>query len=174
MFLFWLRQLPRCCDRTPASVSPPAEGRSSPTNTLVFPLVPSFYWVLYGSIYSFPLLRYSCLLSAGVPRAFLCLKVYSWDICGERCTPHLLTPLPSCSPVCSFGQVKINLLRSLMFKSLYWCRFSFILIKYLSVKWLDHILHVYLRTHQIFSIGVAPLYILTINAQQCQYLHILA
>ena len=37
MFLLWLRQLPGCGDRTPASVPPPAEGRSSPTNTPVFP-----------------------------------------------------------------------------------------------------------------------------------------
>ena len=37
MFLLWLRQLPWCGDRTPASVPPPAEGRSSPTNTPVFP-----------------------------------------------------------------------------------------------------------------------------------------
>ena len=48
MFLLWLRQLPRCGDWTPASVPPPAEGRSSPTNTPVFPLtslvLPSFVW----------------------------------------------------------------------------------------------------------------------------------
>ena len=48
MFLFWLRQLHRCGDRTPASVPPPAKGRSSPTNT-VFPtssfILPSFAWV---------------------------------------------------------------------------------------------------------------------------------
>ena len=33
---------------------------------LFSPLVPSSYWVLHGSIYSFPLVRYSSLLSAGV------------------------------------------------------------------------------------------------------------
>ena len=39
--------------------------------TLLFPpLVPSSYRVLHGSIYSFPLVRYSCLLSAGVLHAF--------------------------------------------------------------------------------------------------------
>ena len=64
---------------------------------LFFPLVPSSYWVLRGSVYSFPLARYSCLLSAGVLQALLCLKVYSWCICGERCTLHPPTPLPSCS-----------------------------------------------------------------------------
>ena len=64
---------------------------------LFFPLVPLSYWVLPGSIYSFPLVRYSCLLSAGVLHAVLCLKVYSWCISGERCTPRPPTPLPSCS-----------------------------------------------------------------------------
>ena len=54
-------------------------------------------WVLHGSIYSFPLVRYSCLLSAGVLHALLCLKVHSWCIRGERCTPHPPTPPPSCS-----------------------------------------------------------------------------
>ena len=53
---------------------PPAEGRSSPTNTPVFALVPSFCRVLHGSMYSFPLVRCSCLLPAGVPHARLYLK----------------------------------------------------------------------------------------------------
>ena len=48
MFLLWLRQLPWCGDQTSASVLPPAEGRSSPTNTLVLPsssFIPlSFAW----------------------------------------------------------------------------------------------------------------------------------
>ena len=66
--------------------------------TLLFPpLVPSSYRVLCGSIYPFPLVRYSCPLSAGVLLALLGLKVYSWDNCGERCTPHPPTPPPSCS-----------------------------------------------------------------------------
>ena len=64
---------------------------------LFFPLVPSSYWVWGGSICAFLLVRYSCLLSAGVLHALLCLKVYSWCICGERCTPRPPTPL-SCSP----------------------------------------------------------------------------
>ena len=38
-----------------------------------------------SSIYYFPLVKYSCLLSAGVLHALLCLKVYSWYIRGERC-----------------------------------------------------------------------------------------
>ena len=48
MFLLLLRQLPCFGDLTPASILPLAEGRSSPTNTLVFPpsffLLPSFAW----------------------------------------------------------------------------------------------------------------------------------
>ena len=49
---------------------------ASPTNTPVF--LPSFFFlgVLCGSIYSFPLVRYSCLFSAGVLHALLCLRVY--------------------------------------------------------------------------------------------------
>ena len=59
--------------------------------TLLFlPLVPSSYGVLHGSIYSFPLVRYSCPLSAGILHALLCLKVYSWCSHAERCTVHLL------------------------------------------------------------------------------------
>ena len=48
MFLLWLRQLSRCWYWTPASVPPPEEGRSSPTNTPVFPpssfILPSLPW----------------------------------------------------------------------------------------------------------------------------------
>ena len=44
---------------------------------LFFPLVPSSYRVLHGSVFSFPLVRHSCPLSAGVLHALLCLKVYS-------------------------------------------------------------------------------------------------
>ena len=95
MFLLWLRQLPCCRDWTAASVPRPAEGRSSPTNTPVFPLVSSSYQVLHGFIYSFPLCRYSCLFLAGILPAVLCLKVYSWCIHGERCIPCPPAPPPS-------------------------------------------------------------------------------
>ena len=43
---------------------------------LFFPIVPSSYQAFHGSIYSFPLLRYSWQLSAGVLHALLCLKVF--------------------------------------------------------------------------------------------------
>ena len=64
---------------------------------LFYALVSSSYQDLPGSIYSFPLVRYSCPLSAGVLHALLCLKVYSWCIHGEKSTPCPPTPLPSCS-----------------------------------------------------------------------------
>ena len=47
---------------------------------------------LCGSVYSFHLVSFSSPPSAGV---LLCLKVYSWFIYGERCTPRPPT-LPSC------------------------------------------------------------------------------
>ena len=62
-----------------------------------FSLVPSFYRVLCGSIYLFSLVRYSCPLSADVLAALPCLKVCSWCVCGERCTP-CLPPLLSHPP----------------------------------------------------------------------------
>ena len=74
---------------------PSTKRRSCPTNTPIFPPVPSSYQVLHGFIYSFPRVRCSCLLSAGILHALLCLKVYSRYICGERCTPSPPTPLPS-------------------------------------------------------------------------------
>ena len=64
---------------------------------LVFSLVPSSYQVFHGSIYSFPLVTSSFPFSSGVLHALLCLKVYSWFIHRERCTPHPPTPPPSCS-----------------------------------------------------------------------------
>ena len=83
----------------PCFSSPTLQGGVPVLLTLLFfSLVPLSYRVLCGSIYLFPLVRYSCLLSAGVLYALLCLKVYSWCICGERCTPCPPTPLPSCSP----------------------------------------------------------------------------
>ena len=64
--------------------------------TLLFlPLVPLSYQVLCGSIYYFPLVSYSCPLSAGVRFALLCLKVYSWCIHGQIGTSHPPI-LPSC------------------------------------------------------------------------------
>ena len=96
MFLLWLRQLPWCGDQTSASIL--HLPRAGPvTLTLLFsPLVPQSDRVFHGSIYYFPLVRYSCLLSDGVLHALLCLKLYSWCIHGERCTTSPPAPPPTC------------------------------------------------------------------------------
>ena len=87
MFLVWLS----CpLSRTGSLFQLPHLPLAGPVllTLLFFPLVPSSYQVLRGSRYSFPLVRYSCLLSAGALHALLCLKVYSWCIYGGRCTPR--------------------------------------------------------------------------------------
>ena len=78
----------------------PYQLRAGPVllTLLFFPIVPSSYRAFHGSIYYFPLLRYSWQLSAGVLHALLCLKAYSCCIHEERCTPCPPTPPPSCSP----------------------------------------------------------------------------
>ena len=98
--------------------SPLAKSRSSPANTLVSPLVPSSYWVLLGSIHSLPLVRDSCLFLAGVPHAPLCLKVYSWCIHEERCTPHSPTPLPSCSSDQTYNLFSLNIMLPLLLSTM--------------------------------------------------------
>ena len=65
-FPFVPNNCPNVAIWTSASVPPPTKGRSSPTNSPLFLLLPSSYRPLHGSIYSFPLVRYSCLLSAGI------------------------------------------------------------------------------------------------------------
>ena len=63
----------------PCFSSPSCQPRASPVllTLLFFLLVPLSYQVLLGSIYSFPLVRYSCLLSAGVLHVLLCLMIRS-------------------------------------------------------------------------------------------------
>ena len=89
------KQLLWCGDLIPALVPPPFVCRSSPIHSPLFPFLPSSFWDLCGFVYSFLVVRDSCLLSAGVVWDLLHLKVCSWCICGERCTPHPPTPLPS-------------------------------------------------------------------------------
>ena len=64
-------------DQTPASVPPPAEGRSSSTNTPIFPpssfLLPSLAWFYISFSTGLVLLSTLSWCSASV----LCLKVYS-------------------------------------------------------------------------------------------------
>jgi len=104
-FTFSLKCFSSDSDNCPdVGIGPPLQFSHQPRagpvlwTLLFFPLVPSSYQVLHGSIYSFPLVRYFCLLSAGVLCALLWLKVYSWCIHGERCTPSPPTPPSPCSP----------------------------------------------------------------------------
>ena len=60
----------------PASVSLPAEGRSSPANTPGFPFLPTSYRVLHGSLFSFPWVRSSYRLWTGVLVALLSEGVF--------------------------------------------------------------------------------------------------
>ena len=92
-----LTQMPQCGNWTPASVPPPTEGRSNPTNCLLFPpssfILRSFVWVyIFFSAGEVLLSTLSCCspytsVSEGV---FLMYR-------GERCIPHPPTPPPSCS-----------------------------------------------------------------------------
>ena len=107
MFLSWLRQSPRCGDRTPATVPPPAEGRSSPTNTPVFPPCSFHHWVLRGSAYRpFPLVRSSCPSQLAFCVHFcvwIVFLMYPWrEVCSMSPT-HLL----SCS-LCSTSSFSIH------------------------------------------------------------------
>ena len=90
-----------CCHLRDIGIAPHERNppRTGPVLlTLLFsPLVPLSCSVLHGSFYSFPLVRYSCLLSTSVLHALLCLKVYSWCIREDRCTPRPPAPSPSCS-----------------------------------------------------------------------------
>ena len=74
----------------PCFSSPTGRAQVQSYQRSCLPLVPSSSRVLRGSIYSFLLAGYFCLLSAGVLHAFLCLKVYSWCICGESYTSTIL------------------------------------------------------------------------------------
>ena len=97
MFLLWLRQLPQCGDRTPASVPPPAEGRSSPTNIPVFPpssfILPSFAWfyIFFSAGQVLPSTLSWCSACTSVSEGVFLM--YLW----ERRTPRPPTPPPSCS-----------------------------------------------------------------------------
>jgi len=99
MFLLWLRQLPCCGYQTPASVPPPAEGRSSPTNTPVFPpssfILLSFAW--FYIFFSTGQVLLSALSWCSV-RTSVSEVMSSWCIHGERCTQCPPSPLPSSSP----------------------------------------------------------------------------
>ena len=90
MFLFWLRELPQCGYGTPASVPPPAEGRSSPTNTPVFP--PSSFILLWFYIF----FSIGQVLLSALSWCSACTSVYGVFLMhhGERYTPCPPIPPP--------------------------------------------------------------------------------
>ena len=89
---------------------------------LFFLLVPSSYQVLHGFYIFFSTGQVLLPPLAGVMYALLCLKVYSWYIRGERCTPRPPTPLPSCSPTPVFLPGKSHGQRSLASYSPWGCK----------------------------------------------------
>ena len=166
MFLLWLRQLPRYGARIPASVPPPSRGGPALRTLLFLPLVTLSYRILHGSIYSFPLLRYSCLFLTGILHALLCLKVYSWCICGERCTPCPPTPLPSCSPVCRVfndgivtGMRQCLVLWQLVMWSVFDVLFAHLYVFFGEMSFLDLLLVLWLGCLGFFDIELHLLFV---------------
>ena len=89
MFLFWLRGLPQCGYKTPASVPPPAESGSSPTNPPVFP--PSSFILLWFCIF----FSIGQVLLSALNWFSACTSVYEGEFRmyhGERCTSCPPTP----------------------------------------------------------------------------------
>ena len=83
MFIVWFRQLPQCGIGSLLQFLHPLRVDPVLLTLLFFPPVLSSYWVLRVSIYSFPIVRYSWLLTVNVLITFLCLKVYAWCIHGD-------------------------------------------------------------------------------------------
>ena len=71
-----------------------------PLTLLILPLVPSSYLVLCGSIYSFLLVRYSSLLSAGVLHALLCQRCILMYLWREMHSTSTYSSSTSAAPCC--------------------------------------------------------------------------
>ena len=72
----------------------PHRPRADPVLLTLLFFPPSFFGLL-SFVWFYIFFWYTCLLSAGVLQALLCLKVYSWCIHGEICIPCPPIPLPS-------------------------------------------------------------------------------
>ena len=73
----------------PCFSSPTCWGQVGTTNTPASPASSSSYWVLHGSIYSFPLVRHFCSLSAGLLHALQTQKYCIPDVSVERDILHI-------------------------------------------------------------------------------------
>ena len=125
MFLLWLRQLPQCGDLTPASVPPPTEGRSSPTNTLVFPpgsfVLPSFVWFYIffstGQVLLSTLSWCSAFtsVSEGVFLIYLWREMYSTSTYSSTIlfSPSLMHSCWECKPVLPLWKTVWSFLKKL-------------------------------------------------------------
>jgi len=120
MFLLWLRQLPHCGDRTPASIPPPAEDMSTPTNTPIFSpssfILLSFAWfyIRFSTgqvlLYAFSWCSVCTSVSEGVFLMYPWREMYSTSTYSSICSPSSL-----------FLTVqKINKLTLLLLQSLCW------------------------------------------------------
>ena len=100
MFLLWPRQLPRCGDRSPASVPPPTEGSSSPTNTPIFPPSSFVLWSFAWFYVFFLVVRYFCPLWLE-----FCLYFCVWrcihDVSVRRDVLHVHLLLHRLAPSCT-------------------------------------------------------------------------
>ena len=85
---------------------------------LFFPLVPSSYGVLHGSIY----ILFHWSGTPGHSQLVFCIHFCVWrcipDVSMERdCTPHPLTPPPCCFPFFFFNKAALNELNTEQFSS---------------------------------------------------------
>ena len=99
---------------------------------LISPQVPSLYRVLRGSIYYFPLVRSSCLLSDGVLQARLCLRCIL-NVYVERDVHHihlLLHHLVLCNSMISLKKLHMTGPTQQICFSVIQCTYNGILLRY--------------------------------------------
>ena len=78
-------------ESNPCFSFPPIKGRTHPADSPFYPLLLPSYQVLHDSMYSFPLVRYSCLLPAGVLQS-LCIWKCILDVSVEIDVLHVTLP----------------------------------------------------------------------------------
>ena len=124
------------------TLSSPVPGRRPSCSSSSFPppslVLPSLAWIY---IYSFPVVRDPCPLSASVLQDLLCLKVYSWCLHGERWTPCPPTPLPSWGVPSFIFNICLSYFCPFCGKKVGFCFFVFFLFFFLTqVIWVPLLL----------------------------------
>ena len=101
------RQLPQCGDRTSASLPPPAEGRSGPTNTPAFPpsffILPSFAWFYMFFSSGEVLLSTLSWCSARTSVSEVVFLMYPWREMYSMSTYSSTVSLCLCFLICCLG-----------------------------------------------------------------------